>query len=116
MRVMLLSLPRQQLSALTQLSVFPSTFDDEAAAAVMAVDKFRAHDVIKACVGGLSYLWRQLQFFCKYDVVGFRVRATLALCATAYTMTENKDVGKRGHKKAQQSNGKQSKCKAKAIL
>ena len=52
MRVMLLSLPKQQSSALTQLSVFPSTFDDEAAAAVMAVDEFRAHDVIKARVGG----------------------------------------------------------------
>ena len=56
MRVMLLSLPMQQSIALTQLSVFPSTFDDEAAAAVMTVDEFRAHDVIKARVWGAVLL------------------------------------------------------------
>ena len=63
MRVMLLSLPKQQSSALTQLSVFPSTFDDETAAAVMAVDGFRAHDVIKARIGGLYCLWHQVNVF-----------------------------------------------------
>ena len=46
-RTMLPSLPLQQRSALTQLTVFPATFDDTAAAAVMCVDERRAHEVIK---------------------------------------------------------------------
>ena len=50
MRVMRMTLPQHEKSALTQLSVFPSSFDDKSASMVMVVDEFRAPDLIKACV------------------------------------------------------------------
>lgn len=45
--IMLMALPKQQQIALVQLSVFPSGFDDDGAAAVMGMESYRAHSVIQ---------------------------------------------------------------------
>lgn len=45
--LMLQALPKQQQLALVQLSVFPSGFDSDGAAAVMEVEPYRAQGVIQ---------------------------------------------------------------------